>query len=145
MTDKTLFDPYILGSLKLSNRIVMAPLTRNRAGPGLVPSEYAAAYYSQRASAGLIITEATQISADAQGYQDTPGLYTQPQIDGWRKVTDAVHAKGGESSSSCGTWAASHTSTCALVAPRRWHPPPSVPRPRPSSTMVFTTSPSHVP
>ena len=95
MTDKTLFDPYTLGSLKLSNRIVMAPLTRNRAGPGLVPSEYAAAYYSQRASAGLIITEATQISADAQGYQDTPGLYTQPQIDGWRKVTDAVHAKGG--------------------------------------------------
>jgi N-ethylmaleimide reductase len=95
MTDKTLFEPYTLGSLQLSNRIVMAPLTRNRAGAGLVPSEYAATYYGQRASAGLIITEATQISADAQGYQDTPGLYTPQQIDGWRKVTDAVHAKGG--------------------------------------------------
>ena len=95
MTDKSIFEPYNLGPLKLSNRIVMAPLTRNRAGPGLVPSEHAATYYSQRASAGLLITEATQISAQAQGYQDTPGLYTQPQIDSWRKVTDAVHAKGG--------------------------------------------------
>jgi N-ethylmaleimide reductase len=95
MTNKTLFEPYTLGELELSNRIVMAPLTRNRAGAGLVPSEHAATYYSQRASAGLLITEATQISAQAQGYQDTPGLYTQAQIEGWRKVTDAVHAKGG--------------------------------------------------
>jgi len=95
MTDKTVFDPYVLGSLILSSRIVMAPLTRNRAGAGLVPSEFAATYYSQRASAGLVITEATQISPQAQGYQDTPGLYTQAQIDGWRVVTDAVHAKGG--------------------------------------------------
>jgi N-ethylmaleimide reductase len=95
MTDKTLFQPYALGALTLANRIVMAPLTRNRAGAGLVPSEFAATYYSQRASAGLLITEATQISAQAQGYQDTPGLYTPAQIDGWRKVTDAVHAKGG--------------------------------------------------
>ncbi|KQP37356.1 alkene reductase [Pseudorhodoferax sp. Leaf274] len=96
MTDTTLFHPYTLGPLQLSNRIVMAPLTRNRAGAGLVPSEHAATYYSQRASAGLVITEATQISADAQGYQDTPGLYTPAQIDGWRQVTDAVHAKGGK-------------------------------------------------
>ena len=96
MTDHTLFQPYTLGSLSLSNRFVMAPLTRNRAGAGLVPSELAATYYGQRASAGLIITEATQISAQAQGYQDTPGLFTQDQIDGWRKVTDAVHAKGGK-------------------------------------------------
>lgn len=95
LSEKTLFEPCTLGPLKLSNRIVMAPLTRNRAGSGLVPSEHAAAYYSQRASAGLIISEATQVSADAQGYQDTPGLYTQQQIDGWRQVTDAVHAKGG--------------------------------------------------
>jgi len=95
MTDKMLFQPYTLGSLTLPNRIVMAPLTRNRAGTGLVPSEYAATYYSQRGSAGLLITEATQVSAQAQGYQDTPGLYTQAQIAGWRKVTDAVHAKGG--------------------------------------------------
>ncbi len=95
MTNKTLFDPYILGSLTLSNRIVMAPLTRSRAGAGFVPSEFAATYYSQRASAGLLISEATQISQQGQGYQDTPGIYTQAQIDGWRKVTNAVHAKGG--------------------------------------------------
>ena len=95
MSEKTLFEPYVLGDLTLANRIVMAPLTRNRAGAGLVPSELAATYYAQRASAGLIITEATQVSAQAQGYQDTPGLYTPEQIAGWRKVTDAVHAKGG--------------------------------------------------
>ncbi|CVI63046.1 MULTISPECIES: alkene reductase [Agrobacterium] len=95
MTDKSLFEPYELGALTLSNRIVMAPLTRNRAGAGLVPSDLAAEYYGQRASAGLIITEATQVSEQAQGYQDTPGLYTPEQIAGWRRVTDAVHAKGG--------------------------------------------------
>ena len=95
MTEKTLFEGYRLGSLTLANRIVMAPLTRNRAGKGLAPTELAATYYAQRASAGLIITEATQISEQAQGYQDTPGLFTLEQIDGWRKVTDAVHAKGG--------------------------------------------------
>jgi N-ethylmaleimide reductase len=95
MTDKNLFSSYDLGGVTLANRIVMAPLTRNRAGRGLVPSEFAATYYSQRASAGLIITEATQVSQQAQGYQDTPGLYTQEQIAAWRTVTDAVHAKGG--------------------------------------------------
>jgi N-ethylmaleimide reductase len=95
MNDKTLFEPYTLGSLTLSNRIVMAPLTRNRAGADCVPSEHSATYYSQRASAGLLISEASQISQQGQGYQDTPGIYTQAQIDGWRKVTDAVHAKGG--------------------------------------------------
>lgn len=95
MNDKTLFEPYTLGSLTLSNRIVMTPLTRNRAGAGFVPSEHAATYYSQRASAGLLISEATQISQQGQGYQDTPGIYTQAQIDGWRSVTEAVHAKGG--------------------------------------------------
>jgi N-ethylmaleimide reductase len=96
MTDTTLFQPYTLGPLQLANRIVMAPLTRNRAGAGLVPSAHAATYYGQRASAGLLITEATQISADAQGYQDTPGLYTPAQIEGWRQVTEAVHARGGK-------------------------------------------------
>lgn len=95
MTNKTLFEPYNLGSLTLSNRIVMAPLTRNRAGPGFVPSDLAAEYYAQRASAGLLISEATQISQQGQGYQDTPGIYSQAQIDGWRKVTTAVRAKGG--------------------------------------------------
>ncbi|AYC17807.1 N-ethylmaleimide reductase [Dickeya dianthicola] len=95
MANQPLFQPYNLGHITLANHIVMAPLTRNRAGAGLVPSELAATYYAQRATAGLLITEATQISAQAQGYQDTPGIYTQAQIDGWRKVTDAVHAKGG--------------------------------------------------
>lgn len=95
MTQKSLFEPYALGSLTLSNRIVLAPLTRNRARAGFVPSELAPTYYSQRASAGLLIAEATQISQQGQGYQDTPGIYTQAQIDGWRPVTDAVHAKGG--------------------------------------------------
>jgi N-ethylmaleimide reductase len=95
MTNKTLFQPYSLGRLTLSNRVVLAPLTRNRAGAGFVPSEFAATYYSQRASAGLLISEASQISQQGQGYQDTPGIYSPAQIDGWRKVTDAVHAKGG--------------------------------------------------
>lgn len=95
MTDQNLFTPYTLGHLTLSNRVVLAPLTRNRAGQGFVPSEFAATYYSQRASAGLLISEASQISRQGQGYQDTPGIYTPAQIDGWRKVTGAVHAKGG--------------------------------------------------
>lgn len=95
MANQPLFQPYNLGPISLTNHIVMAPLTRNRAGAGLVPSELAATYYAQRATAGLLITEATQISAQAQGYQDTPGIYTPAQVDGWRKVTDAVHAKGG--------------------------------------------------
>lgn len=95
MTQNPIFQPYDLGPLKLANRIVMAPLTRNRAADGLVPGPHAAEYYAQRASAGLIITEATQISPQAQGYQDTPGIYTPEQIAGWKVVTDAVHAKGG--------------------------------------------------
>jgi N-ethylmaleimide reductase len=91
-----MFEPAQVGALKLANRIVMAPLTRNRAGPGLVPGKFAAEYYAQRATAGLIVTEATQISAQAQGYADTPGCYTDDQVAGWKIVTDAVHAKGGK-------------------------------------------------
>jgi N-ethylmaleimide reductase len=91
----TLFDPVVVGEVRLANRIVMAPLTRNRAGAGLVPGPFAAEYYAQRASAGLIIAEATQVSAQAQGYSDTPGCYTDAQVAGWKVVTDAVHAKGG--------------------------------------------------
>jgi N-ethylmaleimide reductase len=90
-----MFEPAQAGALKLANRIVMAPLTRNRAGPGLVPGKFAAEYYAQRATAGLIVSEATQISAQAQGYADTPGCYTDNQVAGWKKVTDDVHAKGG--------------------------------------------------
>ncbi len=90
-----IFEPAVAAVLKLANRIVMAPLTRNRAGPGLVPGPFAVEYYAQRATAGLIIAEATQISAQAQGYAGTPGCYTDAQVAGWKKVTDAVHARGG--------------------------------------------------
>src|SRR6201994_2301790 len=96
MTSPTkLFDSYKLGPLTLSNRLVMAPLTRNRAVAGLVPNPLAVEYYGQRATAGLLVTEATQVSHQGQGYQDTPGIYSKEQIAGWRKVTDRVHAKGG--------------------------------------------------
>ena len=91
----TLFDPIRIGVLELSNRIVMAPLTRNRAAPGQVASDLAVEYYRQRASAGLIITEGSPISPEGQGYIDTPGIYNAEQVSGWRRVTDAVHAEGG--------------------------------------------------
>jgi N-ethylmaleimide reductase len=91
----TLFDPIRVGEMELANRIVMAPLTRNRAGPGQVPSLLAVEYYRQRASAGLIISEATQVCAEGQGYLDTPGIHNPGQVAGWRRVTDTVHAEGG--------------------------------------------------
>ncbi len=91
-----LFEPYKLGPNTLSNRIVMAPLTRNRALPGMVPNPLAIEYYGQRASAGLLITEASQVSQQGQGYQDTPGIYSKEQVAGWRKVTDRMHANGGK-------------------------------------------------
>ncbi|MGJ4895704.1 MULTISPECIES: alkene reductase [unclassified Bradyrhizobium] len=95
MSASKLFAPYQLGPVTLANRVVMAPLTRNRAVDGLAPGPLTAEYYSQRASAGLLISEASQVSQQGQGYQDTPGIYSKEQIAGWRKVTDAVHAKGG--------------------------------------------------
>ena len=91
----TLFDPVQAGDLRLANRIVMAPLTRNRS-PNAVPQEITATYYGQRASAGLLITEATAISHQGQGYADVPGLYAPEQLLAWKKVTDAVHAEGGK-------------------------------------------------
>jgi N-ethylmaleimide reductase len=90
-----LFEPYTLGPITLPNRLVMAPLTRNRAVPGMVPSPLAVEYYGQRATAGLLITEASQVSQQGQGYQDTPGIYSREQVAGWRKVTDRVHERGG--------------------------------------------------
>src|SRR5271168_4566296 len=91
-----LFEPYKLGPITLPNRFVMAPLTRNRAvPPGMVPSPLAVEYYGQRASAGLLVSEASQISRQGQGYQDTPGIYSKEQVAGWRKVTDRVHERGG--------------------------------------------------
>jgi N-ethylmaleimide reductase len=95
----TLFDPIRVGSIELANRICMAPLTRNRASPGQVPNALMSTYYAQRANpatgAGLLISEATQISPMGQGYFDTPGIHSAEQIAGWRQVTDAVHAQGG--------------------------------------------------
>ncbi|KLK89514.1 N-ethylmaleimide reductase [Microvirga vignae] len=90
-----LFQPYQLGGLTLPNRLVMAPLTRNRAQEGDVARDIAATYYTQRASAGLLISEGSQISQQGQGYLRTPGIYTPEQVAGWRKVTDAVHTAGG--------------------------------------------------
>lgn len=93
---KDLFSPINIGSIALKNRIVMAPLTRNRAGEGNVPGKMNVEYYAQRASAGLIITEATPVSEMAHVYPATPGIHSEAQIAGWKKVVDAVHAKGGK-------------------------------------------------
>ena len=92
---QTLFDPFNLSGLLLPNRIVMPPMTRARAAAGQVPTAMMAEYYAQRASAGLIITEGTQISAQGQGYAWTPGIHTARQIEGWKNVTAAVHGGGG--------------------------------------------------
>jgi N-ethylmaleimide reductase len=91
----SLFEPIRAGDLQLANRIAMAPLTRNRS-PNAVPTGLVATYYTQRASAGLLITEATAISHQGQGYADVPGLYAPEQIEAWKKVTDSVHAAGGK-------------------------------------------------
>jgi N-ethylmaleimide reductase len=91
----TLLSPYPLGPLRLPNRVVMAPMTRNRAGPGNAPGPLNATYYAQRAGAGLIVSEATQVSPQGLGYPGTPGIHSPEQIEGWMRVTDAVHAAGG--------------------------------------------------
>ena len=91
----TLHTPFALGALTLPNRIVMAPMTRNRAGPGNVPQPLNVEYYRQRASAGIIVTEATQISPHGLGYPGTPGIHDAAQIAGWAAVTEAVHDAGG--------------------------------------------------
>jgi N-ethylmaleimide reductase len=95
MVNDPLFAPLKAGALDLPNRIVMAPMTRNRADGDGIPGDLVAAYYRQRAGAGLIITEATQVSPDGQGYINTPGIHTEAQVAAWRRVTDAVHAAGG--------------------------------------------------
>ena len=92
----TLFDPITIGDLTLKNRVIMAPLTRARAiGGGRVPNALMAKYYEQRASAGLILSEATAVTPHGVGYADTPGLWSDEQVEGWKQVTAAVHAKGG--------------------------------------------------
>jgi len=96
MTSHTLYSPFKLGNLTFNNRCVMAPLTRNRANTAREPGDLNATYYEQRATAGLIIAEATQICPEGQGYISTPGIYSEGQIEGWKKVTDAVHKKNGK-------------------------------------------------
>lgn len=91
-----LFSPYRLGSLELKNRMVLAPMTRSRAIEGNVPNPLAETYYAQRAGAGLIVTEATQVSPRGQGYIRTPGIHSEAQVAGWKKITDAVHKAGGK-------------------------------------------------
>jgi len=95
MSDLKLLEPCTLSDLQLKNRMVMAPMTRNRAGEGNVPHEMNAKYYRQRTSAGLIISEATQISEQGIGYPNTPGIHTDEQVEGWKKVTEAVHKEDG--------------------------------------------------
>lgn len=92
----TLFDPITIGDLTLPNRIIMAPLTRCRAGAGRVPSDMMVEYYAQRASAGMIITEATSVEPMGVGYPGTPGIWSDEQVEGWKKVTSAVHEGGGK-------------------------------------------------
>jgi N-ethylmaleimide reductase len=95
MSTPDLFSAVEIGDLQLNNRMVMAPMTRNRAAAGNVPQDMNAMYYRQRASAGLIITEASQVSAEGIGYPATPGIHSEEQVAGWRKVTNAVHEEGG--------------------------------------------------
>src|SRR5580658_10138944 len=95
MTGVDLFSPFRFGPLDLPNRAVMAPMTRNRAGPGNVPTALNATYYAQRAGAGLIVAEASQVSPQGLGYPATPGIHSAEQVAGWRLVTGAVHAAGG--------------------------------------------------
>ena len=90
-----LLKPYAFRSIELKNRMVMSPMTRCRAGEGGVPTALNATYYQQRAAAGLIIAEGTQISAQGVGYPATPGIHTPAQVAGWKMVTDAVHSAGG--------------------------------------------------
>ncbi|MFB9887760.1 alkene reductase [Balneatrix alpica] len=134
MSFPNLFEPYPLNAeLTLNNRILMAPLTRCMAGPGLVPTDAMAAYYARRAAAGLIISEATIIRQDGQGYPNTPGIFTAEQIQGWQKVTQAVHGKGGKIFLQLwhtGRVAHSHFTGQAVVAPSAIAASGSVPRMR---------------
>jgi len=91
----SLFNPLTLGAIELPNRIFMAPLTRARAGREAIPNDLMARYYAQRAGAGLIISEATGISREGLGWPNAPGLWNEAQVEGWKKVTDAVHKEGG--------------------------------------------------
>jgi N-ethylmaleimide reductase len=116
----SLFAPLTLGDLRLRNRIAL-PLTRCRSEqPGNVPGTMMVDYYRQRASAGFMVTEGTQIEPRGQGYAWTPGIHSEAQIAGWRKVTDAVHAEGGTLFASSGTLDAYRTMNCSQESSLRW-------------------------
>ncbi|WP_119964091.1 alkene reductase [Simplicispira lacusdiani] len=117
----SLFDPLQAGELRLANRVAMAPLTRNRA-PGALPNALMVEYYRQRAGAGLLISEGTAISPQGQGYADVPGLYSTEQLDGWKQVTDAVHAAGG-----CIVTQLWHVGRISHTALQPGHAPPVAP------------------
>ena len=114
----TLVDPARFGRITTASRIAMAPLTRDRAGPGRTPTALMASYYAQRASAGLIITEATQISPEGQGYLDTPGLYSPEQIAGWRRATPSRPAStASKCTAPTATCSSSSCATASTTAP----------------------------
>src|SRR5208337_3230291 len=95
MTNSNLFRPFTLHDLSLPNRVVLAPMTRSRAGTARLPNLLMAEYYAQRSSAGLLITEATTISEEANGWNESPGIYTDEMAEGWKHTTKAVHEKNG--------------------------------------------------
>lgn len=128
---KSLFDPLQVGALHLPNRIVMAPLTRNRA-PGAIPTALTAQYYAQRASAGLLISEATAISHQGQGYADVPGLYGSEQLAGWKRVTQAVRERGGRIV--CQLW---HVGRVSHVKLQPDGGPPVAPSPLTAKTKTY--------
>ena len=130
----TLFDPVRLGDIILANRIVMAPLTRNRA-PGGTPTDLMRLYYEQRAGAGLIVSEATQVCVGGQGYLDTPGIHSDAQVQAWRRVTDAVHARGGRIVVQL--WHVGRISHLSLLPPGTQ---PVSSTARPARTKTFTTA-----
>ncbi len=114
-----LFTPFKVGDTELVNRVVMAPMTRSRATVGDTADELTAKYYQQRASAGLIITEGSQISVQGQGYLFTPGIYNDAQVKGWERVTNAVHNAGGKSTFSSGMLAVFLTLVCRMTGRHR--------------------------
>ena len=120
MDTSRFFQSVQLGPYVLNNRIVLPPLTRSRSTqPGNIANPLMATYYQQRAGAGFMVTEGTQIEPRGQGYAWTPGIHSQEQIEGWRNVTDAVHAAGSIISPSSGTLAGYRTSRCSLMVPRQ--------------------------
>ncbi len=126
-----LFQPARLGPYQLANRIVMAPLTRSRAGEDGVPRPLMAEYYAQRASAGLIVAEGTNISPQGRGYAFTPGIYNDRQVEAWRQVTEAIHVRGGRIFPQL--WHVGRIShpTCSPTVPCQWHLLLFARRPRP--------------